>query len=79
MAGGTGGGHGATTGVWIATAVIMAGTIVGGIGLIEWIWPMFWVGVGLMVAGCVGGYFANIMDMVSEFGAPSASLEADSH
>lgn len=68
MAGAAGGGHGATTGVWIATAVIMIGTIVGGIGLIEWIWPLFWVGAGLMVAGGLAGYFTNIMDAVSEFG-----------
>ena len=76
MAGEAGGGHGATTGVWICTAVIIAGTILGAIGLIEWVWPMFWVGVGLVVAGCIGGYFANIMDMVSEYGPASSDPEA---
>jgi hypothetical protein len=62
------GGHEATIGVWIATFVIIAGTIVGGIGLIEWNWPTFWVGVAMFLLGCVGAYFAGIMDAVSEFG-----------
>jgi hypothetical protein len=76
MAGESGGGHGATTSVWIATGAIIAGSIIGGIALIEWIWPLFWVGVGLMVAGCIGGYFANIMDMVTEFSpAPVAEID----
>lgn len=65
---GESGGHEATFGVWFATFVIAAGTIVGGIGLIEWVWPVFWVGVGLFVAGCIGAFFAGIMDSVSEFG-----------
>jgi hypothetical protein len=73
MAGDSGGGHGVTTGVWIATAVIIAGSIVTGVALIEWVWPVFWVGVGLMVAGCIGGYATNIMDMVTEFGAGPTS------
>jgi hypothetical protein len=77
MAGDSGGGHGATTGVWIVTAVIMIGTILGGIALVIWNWPLFWVGVGLMVAGCIGGYFANIMDMVTEYSpAPSREIES---
>jgi hypothetical protein len=72
MAGESGGGHGATTAVWIATAVIMVGVVVGGIALIEWVWPVFWIGVGLMVAGVAAGYFSHIMDMVSEY-TPAAS------
>jgi hypothetical protein len=77
MAGDSGGGHGATTGVWIVTAVIMIGTILGGIALVIWNWPLFWVGVGLMVAGCIGAYFANIMDMVTEYSpAPSREIES---
>ncbi|MBV9871857.1 MAG: hypothetical protein JO214_14670 [Frankiaceae bacterium] len=78
MAGDSGGGHGATTGVWIAVAVIIAGSIIGGIALIEWVWPVFWVGVGLMVLGTVGAYLADIMDMVSEFGSGDGPAEAES-
>jgi hypothetical protein len=72
---GESGGHGASVGVWIAVTMIIAGSIVGGIGLIEWIWPMFWVGVGLMVLGCVLAYFNDIMSMVTEFGNTSQEHE----
>lgn len=61
-------GHDIAPGIWVATFVIIVGTIIGGIGLIEWNWPAFWIGVGLFVAGCVGGYFAGIMEAVTEFG-----------
>jgi hypothetical protein len=77
MATDSGGGHGATAGVWLVTAVIIVGSIVAGIALIEWIWPMFWVGIGLMVAGGIGGYFANIMDMVTEFDPPVSTGEIE--
>jgi dipeptide/tripeptide permease len=77
MAGEPGGGHGATTAVWIATALMMIGVVVGGIALIEWVWPVFWVGVGLMVVGAGAGYFSHIMDMVSEYApAPGHEIEA---
>jgi hypothetical protein len=76
MDGDSGGGHGATTGVWIVTAVMMVGTVVGGVALIIWNWPLFWVGIGLLVAGGIGGYFTNIMDMVSEF-APATPREIE--
>lgn len=72
MAGESGGGHGATMGVWIAVAVIIAGSIVMGIGLIEWIWPMFWAGAALMVFGSIGALFAGILDSVTEFHMPVA-------
>jgi hypothetical protein len=61
-------GHGASFGAWVATAVIIAGTILGGIALIYWNWPMFWTGVGLFGAGCVAGYAFNIMGAVMEYG-----------
>jgi hypothetical protein len=70
MAGGSGGGHGATAGVWAAVVLIIAGSIVSGIALIEWIWWMFYAGVGLMVGGGLLAFFAGIMDSVSEFTLP---------
>jgi hypothetical protein len=76
MARDSGGGHGATVGVWIAVIVIIAGSIVGAIALIEWVWPAFWVGIGLMVVGCVMAYFNDIMGMVTEFGSGSSESEA---
>jgi hypothetical protein len=73
MAGDSGGGHGANTGVWIAVAIIIMGSILSGIALIEWIWWLFYTGVGLMVVGCIVAYFADIMDMVTEFGSGAAA------
>ncbi|HWC35954.1 MAG TPA: hypothetical protein VG650_14150 [Mycobacteriales bacterium] len=61
-------GHDVAPGIWVATFVIIVGTILGGIALIEWNWPAFWIGVGLFVAGSVGGYLAGIMEAVTEFG-----------
>jgi hypothetical protein len=77
MAGDSGGGHGATTGVWIVSGIIMLGTILGGIALVIWNWPMFWVGVGLVVVGVIGAYLTNIMDMVTEY-RPVTSGEIES-
>jgi hypothetical protein len=76
MASESGGGHGATVGVWIAVVVIIVGSIVAAIALIEWIWAAFWVGVGLMVVGCVIAYFNDIMGMVTEFGGGSSEPDA---
>jgi len=77
MAGDSGGGHGATTGMWIVVAVMIAGSIVTGVALIEWVWPIFYVGIGMMVAGAIGGYFTNIMDAVSEFSAVAPANEVE--
>lgn len=76
MARDSGGGHGATVGVWIAVLVIIAGSILSAIALIEWAWLAFWIGVGLMVLGCVLAYFNDIMGMVTEFGSGSTESEA---
>jgi hypothetical protein len=56
--------------VWFTTFVIVAGTIVAGVALIEWIWPMFWVGIAMFVLGGIGALAAGVMDEVSEFGPP---------
>jgi hypothetical protein len=71
--------HGASRTIWAAVLVIIAGTIVGGIALIYWNWPMFWIGVGVFVAGCVGGYVAGIMDTVTEFGPVENSQATSGH
>jgi hypothetical protein len=65
--------HGASSAVWFFTFVIVVGTIVGAVGLIEWIWPAFWVGVGLFLIGSVAAAFSGIMESVSEFGPPAGS------
>ena len=65
---GQSGGHDASAAIWASVFVIIAGSIVGGIGLIEWNWPMFWVGIGLFVGGSIWAWLAGIMESVSEFG-----------
>jgi polyferredoxin len=68
MADSSGGGHGGvTTAAWLVVAVVIAGSIVSAVALIEWIWPVFWVGVGLMVVGSIGGLATGMMDMVTEY------------
>jgi hypothetical protein len=69
------GGHDASPGIWVSVVVIIAGTILGGIGLIEWVWPMFWVGIGLFVLGCVAAALLGIMEAVDEY-IPPAMPEA---
>jgi hypothetical protein len=68
--------HGASASAWAACAVIMIGTVVGGVALIIWSGPLFWTGVGLFIAGCIWGFFAGIMESVSEYAAaePSTSV-----
>jgi hypothetical protein len=67
MASSSQGWHGASIGAWISTFVILAGTVVGGIGLIEtFLGPIFWIGVGLFIAGWIGGYFSNIMGATAD-------------
>jgi hypothetical protein len=68
VAGNAGGGHGASIGSWIACLVIIAGFVVGGIAMIVWNWPMFWIGVGVVVVGCVMARAVGIMDDVMEYG-----------
>jgi hypothetical protein len=76
MAGNAKAWHGASVTAWVACAVIMIGTVLGGVALIIWNWPLFWTGVGLFVAGSIAGYFAGIMDSVSEYAAaePASSV-----
>ena len=70
MAGNTGGPH-ASAGSWIACIIIIAGFAVGGVALIIWNWPMFWVGVGVLVVGCIVAKAVNIMEDVTEYGGGS--------
>jgi hypothetical protein len=74
MSASSSGAHGGVTPVaWLVVAIIIAGSIVSGIALIEWVWPLFWVGVGMMVVGFIGGAFAGMMSMVTEYGPGPAA------
>jgi dipeptide/tripeptide permease len=59
--------HATTPAIWAGVAVVIAGSIVAGIALIEWWWPVFWVGIAMMVLGSGGLWKANVMDAVSEW------------
>lgn len=72
MAADDGSGHDAPLHIWLAVLVIVAGCIMAGIALIEWVWPIFWVGVGLMVVGVLWAGLGGIMKYVSEFGPAHA-------
>jgi hypothetical protein len=51
---------------WAAVAVILAGFIVGGLGLVFGPnWVMFWVGVGVVV---VGGIYALAVGIMDDYG-----------
>lgn len=45
--------HGRTPAAWAGTMTATGAFLVGGIGLVLQLWPMFWVGVGLLVAALV--------------------------
>ena len=54
--------------VAVSLIFIIAGFIVGGVALIYWNWPAFWIGVGVVVAGCAIARAVHIMEDVSEYG-----------
>jgi hypothetical protein len=64
--------HGNTPAAWTGVTVILAGFVVGGIGLVAWNWLTFWIGVGLCVVGPIVGKIMQKMGLgdqpVSESG-----------
>jgi hypothetical protein len=71
VAGNAGAGQHASLGSWVACLIIIAGFALGGVAMIVWNWPMFWIGVGVVVVGCVVARAVNIMDDVTEYGGGS--------
>jgi hypothetical protein len=63
---------------WVAATAIVIGFIVGGVAIIEWNWPIFWVGAGIAVAGCVFGAATGIMDDVTEYGGAGGGGDPES-
>lgn len=47
--------HGNTPAAWTTVVIIIIAFFVGTLGLVLGSWPMFWVGVGLVVVGAVVG------------------------
>ena len=55
--------HGSTPAAWTLVAFVLLGFLVGSAGLIADIWPLFWAGVGLAVAGLIVGKVMQSMGM----------------
>jgi hypothetical protein len=47
--------HGSTPAAWTAVTLVLVGFLAGAAGLILSNWLIFWVGVGLALAGAVAG------------------------
>jgi hypothetical protein len=58
--------HGNTPAAWTAVFLILAGFIVGGIGLLAGSWPTFWVGVALVPVGGIVGKIMQKMGLGAE-------------
>ena len=46
--------HGRTAAAWAGTTIAMVAIVLGGIAVVLQVWPLFWVGVGLLVASLIG-------------------------
>ncbi len=73
------GGHGATVGAWVITAVIVLAFVLGGVALILHTWWLFWTGVGVFVVGVIAARAINIMDEVSEYARPGQPADPERH
>jgi hypothetical protein len=58
--------HGNTPAAWTAVLIILAGFVVGGIGLVVSNWPTFWVGVALAPIGVIVGMIMAKMGLGAE-------------
>jgi hypothetical protein len=45
--------HGRTLAAWVGTTIAMIAIVLGGIAVVLQIWPLFWVGVGLLVLSLI--------------------------
>ena len=55
--------HGSTPAAWTAVAIITLAFIVGTVALILANWPLFWVGVALVVVGAAVGKVMALMGL----------------
>lgn len=55
--------HGSTPAAWTAVVIITVAFIVGTLGIVLGSWPMFWVGVGLVVVGAIAGKVLAMMGL----------------
>ncbi len=45
--------HGRTAAAWAGTTIAMVAIVIGGIAVVLQVWPMFWIGVALLVASLI--------------------------
>jgi len=55
--------HGSTPAAWTAVVIITIAFTVGTLAVVLGNWPMFWVGVGLVVLGAVVGRIMRAMGL----------------
>ena len=55
--------HGSTPAAWTAVAIITLAFAVGTLAVVLANWPMFWVGVGLVVVGAAVGRIMQAMGL----------------
>jgi len=58
--------HGNTPAAWTGVIIILAGFLVGGIGLVILNWPLFWIGVALLPVGGIVGKIMQRLGMGAE-------------
>jgi hypothetical protein len=58
--------HGNTPAAWTGVMIILAGFVVGGIGMVIDQWPVFWVGVALVPIGAIVGKIMQKMGLGAE-------------
>lgn len=55
--------HGSTPAAWTAVIIALIAFAVGAAGLVMLSWPVFWTGVGLLVASVVVGKIMHFMGL----------------
>lgn len=55
--------HGSTPAAWTAVTIIMIAFVVGTLGIMVGSWPMFGVGVALVVVGAIVGKVMQMMGL----------------
>ena len=64
--------HGQTPAAWTAVIIIMVASVVATLAVMLGNWPLFWVGIGLVVVGAVVG---KVMAMAGLGKQPKADAE----
>jgi hypothetical protein len=55
--------HGSTPAAWTAVCLALIAFTIGGVGLVALSWPVFWLGVALLVVAGIVGKVMQAMGM----------------